>query len=75
MSRIRKSLGLAAAGTLMVGGLLGATVSYAGAQDATPAAEALLQRSRPGCTVAASGLANPRFAVVSDGIVYVTLAG
>lgn len=28
-----------------------------------------------GCSVAASGLANPRFAVVSDGIVYVTLAG
>ncbi|HET9658888.1 MAG TPA: hypothetical protein VFP05_01055, partial [Thermomicrobiales bacterium] len=74
MSRIRKSLGLAAAGTLMVGGLLGATVSSAGAQDATPAAAASAPMLPAGCTVAASGLANPRFAVVSDGIVYVTLA-
>ena len=73
MSRIRKSLGLAAAGTLMVGGLLGGAISYAGAQDASPAAEAPALPA--GCSVAASGLANPRFAVVSDGIVYVTLAG
>ncbi len=75
MSRIRKGLGLAAAGTLMVGGLLGGTIGYAGAQDATPAAETAAPALPPGCSVAASGLANPRFAVVSDGIVYVTLAG
>ena len=75
MSRIRKGLGLAAAGTLVVGSLLGGAISSASAQDATPAAEAAAPALPAGCTVAASGLANPRFAVVSDGIVYVTLAG
>jgi sugar lactone lactonase YvrE len=75
MSRIRKGLGLAAAGTLMVGGLLGGAIGAVSAQDASPAAEASAPALPPGCNVAASGLANPRFAVVSDGIVYVTLAG
>lgn len=75
MSRIRKGLGLAAAGTLVVGGLLGGTIGYASAQDASPAAEATAPALPAGCSVFASGLANPRFAVVSDGIVYVTLAG
>jgi len=74
MSRIRKSLGLAAAGTLMVGGLLGASLSPAAAQEASPAA-ATPAPLPAGCTVAASELANPRFLAFSDGIVYVSLAG
>ena len=75
MSRIRKSLGLAAAGALVVGGMLGATLAPASAQDATPAAESAAPALPMGCAVAASGLANPRFVTVEDGIVYVTLAG
>ena len=75
MSRIRKSLGLAAAGVLVVGGLLGATLAPAGAQDASPAAESAAPALPMGCSVAASGLANPRFVTVEDGIAYVTLAG
>jgi hypothetical protein len=74
MSRIRKSLGLAAAGTLMVGGLLGASIGSAGAQDASPAAGAPAPLPA-GCTVAAGELANPRFLVANEGIVYVSLAG
>jgi hypothetical protein len=75
MSRIRKSLGLAAAGALVAGGILGATLAPASAQDASPAAEAAAPALPMGCAVAASGLANPRFVTVEDGIVYVTLAG
>lgn len=75
MSRIRKSLGLAAASALVMGGLLGATLAPASAQDASPAAEAAAPALPMGCTVAASGLANPRFVTIEDGIVYVTLAG
>lgn len=76
MSRIRKGLGLAAAGTLMVGGLLGGTIGYASAQDATPAAEAAAPALPAGCSVFASGLANPRHLTVGDGgIVYVAEAG
>jgi len=55
--------------------MLGATLAPASAQDASPAAEAAAPALPPGCAVAASGLANPRFVVVEDGIVYVTLAG
>ena len=75
MSRIRKSLGLAAAGAMVVGGLLGTTLAPASAQDASPAAESAAPALPMGCSVAASGLANPRFVTVEDGIVYVTLAG
>lgn len=74
MSRIRTSLGLAAAGALMAGGLLGASIGSAGAQDASPAAGAPPPLPA-GCTVAAGELANPRFLAVSDGMVYVSLAG
>jgi len=75
MSQIRKGLGLAAAGSLMVGGLLSATLGAASAQDASPAAAA--PPALPaGCNVVASGLANPRhITVASDGTVYVALAG
>lgn len=75
MSRIRKGLGLAAAGALLVGGTLGVSLAPASAQDATPAAESAAPALPAGCTVAASGLANPRFVTIEDGIVYVTLAG
>ncbi len=75
MSRIRKSLGLAAASTLVVGGLLGATLAPASAQDASPVASPAAPALPMGCSVAASGLANPRFVSIDDGIVYVTLAG
>ncbi len=82
MSRIRNGLGLTAAGTLLVGGLLGGTMGYAGAQDATPvadaspAAEASPAALPAGCSVYASGLANPRHLTISeDGMIYVALAG
>ncbi len=75
MSRIRKSFGLAAAGVLMIGGLLGTSLAPASAQDASPAAESAAPALPPGCAVAASGLANPRFVTVDGGIAYVTLAG
>lgn len=77
MSRIRKGLGLAAAGTLLAGGLLGGAVGYAGAQDATPAAAEASPAALPaGCSVVAGGLANPRHLTIGDGgIVYVALAG
>ena len=76
MSRIRKGFGLAAAGTLMVGGLLGGAIGSAGAQDASPAADAAMPPLPAGCAVVASGLANPRHVTVAeDGTVYVALAG
>lgn len=75
MSRIRNGFGLVAASALLAGSLFGATLGAANAQDASPAAEAAMPPLPEGCAVAASGLANPRFAVVSDGIVYVSLAG
>ena len=75
MSRIRKSFGVAAAGALMVGGLLGTSLAPASAQDASPAAESTAPALPPGCAIAASGLANPRFVTVENGIAYVTLAG
>lgn len=75
MSRIRKGLGLAAAGALLVGGTLGVSLAPASAQDATPVEESAAPALPAGCTVAASGLANPRFVTIEDGIVYVTLAG
>lgn len=75
MSRIRKSLGIAAAGAMIVGGMLGTSLAPASAQDASPAAESAAPALPMGCSVAASGLANPRFLTVEDGIVYVTLAG
>jgi hypothetical protein len=55
--------------------MLGTTLAPASAQDASPAAEAAAPELPMGCSVAASGLANPRFVTVEDGIVYVTLAG
>lgn len=76
MSRIRKGLGLAAASTLLVSGLLGGTFGYAGAQDATPATEASPAALPAGCSVFAGGLANPRHLTIGDGgILYVALAG
>ncbi len=75
MSRIRNSLRLAAAGTLLVGGLLGGTIGSVAAQDASPAAGAA-PALPAGCSVYASGLANPRHLTVGDGgMVYVALAG
>lgn len=76
MSRIRKSLGLAAASTLVVGGLLGATLVPTSAQDASPVASPAAPALPMGCSVVASGLANPRhLTVAADGTVYVALAG
>lgn len=75
MSRLRRRFGLAAAGALLVGGVLGTTLAPASAQDASPAAESAAPALPAGCVVAASGLANPRFVTVENGIVYVTLAG
>lgn len=76
MDRIRKGFGLAAASALVAGGLLGGTINYASAQDASPAAEAAMPPLPAGCTVLASGLANPRHVTVAeDGTVYVALAG
>ena len=76
MSRIRKSFGLAAASALVAGGLLGATLAPASAQDASPAAESAAPALPMGCAIAASGLANPRhLTVAADGTVYVALAG
>ena len=76
MSRIRQRFGLAAAGTLLVGGLLGGTIGSAVAQDATPVAEAAPAALPAGCSVFASGLANPRhLTMAEDGTLYVALAG
>ncbi|MCA9859437.1 MAG: ScyD/ScyE family protein [Thermomicrobiales bacterium] len=80
MSRFRKSLGLVAAGALVAGGMLGASLGTTVAQDPSPVADGTpVMEGAPalpaGCTVAASGLDNPRFVAVSDGIVYVSVAG